>query len=54
MKAHSSKSYQALFGMLCQPELPQPHPQGFGVNFDNVLSAMMALFTVSTFEGWPA
>ncbi|KAH0510777.1 Voltage-dependent L-type calcium channel subunit alpha-1F [Microtus ochrogaster] len=23
-------------------------------NFDNVLSAMMALFTVSTFEGWPA
>ena len=31
MKAHSSKSYQALFGMLCQPELPQPHPQGFGV-----------------------
>uniref|UniRef100_A0A4W3H9V4 Voltage-dependent L-type calcium channel subunit alpha-1S-like n=1 Tax=Callorhinchus milii TaxID=7868 RepID=A0A4W3H9V4_CALMI len=22
-------------------------------NFDNVLSAMMALFTVSTFEGWP-
>uniref|UniRef100_A0A8C6W4Q7 Voltage-dependent L-type calcium channel subunit alpha n=1 Tax=Nannospalax galili TaxID=1026970 RepID=A0A8C6W4Q7_NANGA len=23
-------------------------------SFDNVLSAMMALFTVSTFEGWPA
>ncbi|XP_042195344.1 voltage-dependent L-type calcium channel subunit alpha-1D [Callorhinchus milii] len=23
-------------------------------NFDNVLNAMMALFTVSTFEGWPA
>ncbi|XP_043563996.1 voltage-dependent L-type calcium channel subunit alpha-1D-like isoform X4 [Chiloscyllium plagiosum] len=23
-------------------------------NFDNVLAAMMALFTVSTFEGWPA
>ncbi|XP_014842961.1 PREDICTED: voltage-dependent L-type calcium channel subunit alpha-1D-like isoform X1 [Poecilia mexicana] len=23
-------------------------------NFDNVLMAMMALFTVSTFEGWPA
>ncbi|XP_069604346.1 voltage-dependent L-type calcium channel subunit alpha-1F [Ranitomeya imitator] len=23
-------------------------------NFDNVLSGMMALFTVSTFEGWPA
>ncbi|XP_041417801.1 voltage-dependent L-type calcium channel subunit alpha-1D isoform X2 [Xenopus laevis] len=23
-------------------------------NFDNVLSAMMALFTVSTFEGWPS
>ncbi|MGH0140668.1 UNVERIFIED_CONTAM: hypothetical protein FKN15_037776 [Acipenser sinensis] len=23
-------------------------------NFDNVLTAMMALFTVSTFEGWPA
>lgn len=22
-------------------------------NFDNVLMAMMALFTVSTFEGWP-
>ncbi|XP_037368962.1 voltage-dependent L-type calcium channel subunit alpha-1F isoform X2 [Talpa occidentalis] len=22
-------------------------------NFDNVLSAMMALFTISTFEGWP-
>ncbi|TNN85518.1 Voltage-dependent L-type calcium channel subunit alpha-1D [Liparis tanakae] len=23
-------------------------------NFDNVLKAMMALFTVSTFEGWPS
>ena len=23
-------------------------------NFDNVLMGMMALFTVSTFEGWPA
>lgn len=23
-------------------------------NFDNVLAGMMALFTVSTFEGWPA
>lgn len=22
-------------------------------DFDNVLTAMMALFTVSTFEGWP-
>lgn len=22
-------------------------------HFDNVLSAMMSLFTVSTFEGWP-
>jgi len=22
-------------------------------NFDNVLQAMMALFTVMTFEGWP-
>lgn len=22
-------------------------------DFDNVLAAMMALFTVSTFEGWP-
>lgn len=23
-------------------------------NFDNVLMGMLALFTVSTFEGWPA
>ena len=22
-------------------------------NFDNVLNGMLALFTVSTFEGWP-
>ncbi|XP_072576858.1 voltage-dependent L-type calcium channel subunit alpha-1D isoform X7 [Vulpes vulpes] len=28
--------------------------QNSDFNFDNVLSAMMALFTVSTFEGWPA
>ncbi|XP_036074488.1 voltage-dependent L-type calcium channel subunit alpha-1D isoform X5 [Rousettus aegyptiacus] len=27
--------------------------QNSDFNFDNVLSAMMALFTVSTFEGWP-
>ena len=28
--------------------------QNSDFNFDNILSAMMALFTVSTFEGWPA
>ncbi|XP_062825988.1 voltage-dependent L-type calcium channel subunit alpha-1D isoform X8 [Anolis carolinensis] len=28
--------------------------QNSDFNFDNVLTAMMALFTVSTFEGWPA
>ncbi|XP_034721109.1 voltage-dependent L-type calcium channel subunit alpha-1D-like, partial [Etheostoma cragini] len=28
--------------------------QNSDFNFDNVLSGMMALFTVSTFEGWPA
>ncbi|XP_048347351.1 voltage-dependent L-type calcium channel subunit alpha-1D isoform X4 [Sphaerodactylus townsendi] len=28
--------------------------QNSDFNFDNVLAAMMALFTVSTFEGWPA
>ncbi|XP_038596704.1 voltage-dependent L-type calcium channel subunit alpha-1D [Tachyglossus aculeatus] len=28
--------------------------QNSDFNFDNVLSAMMALFTVSTFEGWPS
>ena len=22
-------------------------------NFDNILNGMLALFTVSTFEGWP-
>lgn len=28
--------------------------QNSDFNFDNVLMGMMALFTVSTFEGWPA
>lgn len=27
--------------------------QNSDFNFDNVLNGMLALFTVSTFEGWP-
>ncbi|KAM4610826.1 voltage-dependent L-type calcium channel subunit alpha-1D [Polymixia lowei] len=35
------------------PMVRERHWNNSDFNFDNVLMAMMALFTVSTFEGWP-
>ncbi|XP_075690009.1 voltage-dependent L-type calcium channel subunit alpha-1D isoform X8 [Rhinoderma darwinii] len=41
-------------GDVNSPSIRERHWFNSDFNFDNVLSAMMALFTVSTFEGWPA
>ncbi|CAJ0938273.1 unnamed protein product [Ranitomeya imitator] len=41
-------------GDVNSPAIRERHWHNSDFNFDNVLSAMMALFTVSTFEGWPA
>ncbi|XP_062842400.1 calcium channel, voltage-dependent, L type, alpha 1D subunit, a isoform X2 [Trichomycterus rosablanca] len=41
-------------GDMNQPVIQKRHWHNSDFNFDNVLMAMMALFTVSTFEGWPA
>ncbi|XP_040264212.1 voltage-dependent L-type calcium channel subunit alpha-1D isoform X7 [Bufo bufo] len=41
-------------GDVNSPSIRERHWNNSEFNFDNVLSAMMALFTVSTFEGWPA
>ncbi|KAJ8360972.1 hypothetical protein SKAU_G00174970 [Synaphobranchus kaupii] len=41
-------------GDVNQPAVRQRLWHNSEFNFDNVLMAMMALFTVSTFEGWPA
>uniref|UniRef100_A0A672G1F1 Voltage-dependent L-type calcium channel subunit alpha n=1 Tax=Salarias fasciatus TaxID=181472 RepID=A0A672G1F1_SALFA len=41
-------------GDVNQPTLHKRLWHNSDFNFDNVLMAMMALFTVSTFEGWPA
>uniref|UniRef100_A0A8C1QGU8 Voltage-dependent L-type calcium channel subunit alpha n=1 Tax=Cyprinus carpio TaxID=7962 RepID=A0A8C1QGU8_CYPCA len=41
-------------GDVNQPFIQKRHWHNSDFNFDNVLMAMMALFTVSTFEGWPA
>ncbi|KAL2091596.1 hypothetical protein ACEWY4_013859 [Coilia grayii] len=41
-------------GDVNQPTIEKRHWHNSDFNFDNVLMAMMALFTVSTFEGWPA
>ncbi|KAJ8258333.1 hypothetical protein COCON_G00173450 [Conger conger] len=41
-------------GDVNQPVVRQRQWHNSEFNFDNVLMAMMALFTVSTFEGWPA
>uniref|UniRef100_A0AAR2LPU7 Voltage-dependent L-type calcium channel subunit alpha n=1 Tax=Pygocentrus nattereri TaxID=42514 RepID=A0AAR2LPU7_PYGNA len=41
-------------GDVNQPTIQKRHWHNSEFNFDNVLMAMMALFTVSTFEGWPA
>uniref|UniRef100_A0A672LFL8 Voltage-dependent L-type calcium channel subunit alpha n=1 Tax=Sinocyclocheilus grahami TaxID=75366 RepID=A0A672LFL8_SINGR len=45
-----------IYGMgdVNQPIIQKRHWHNSDFNFDNVLMAMMALFTVSTFEGWPA
>ncbi|XP_069499722.1 voltage-dependent L-type calcium channel subunit alpha-1D isoform X1 [Ambystoma mexicanum] len=41
-------------GDINHPSLKERMWRNSDFNFDHVLSAMMALFTVSTFEGWPA
>ncbi|XP_056158125.1 calcium channel, voltage-dependent, L type, alpha 1D subunit, a [Lampris incognitus] len=41
-------------GDVNQPTIHKRQWHNSEFNFDNVLMAMMALFTVSTFEGWPA
>ncbi|XP_056104506.1 calcium channel, voltage-dependent, L type, alpha 1D subunit, a isoform X15 [Rhinichthys klamathensis goyatoka] len=41
-------------GDVNQPIIQKRHWHNSDYNFDNVLMAMMALFTVSTFEGWPS
>ncbi|XP_063796884.1 voltage-dependent L-type calcium channel subunit alpha-1D isoform X6 [Pseudophryne corroboree] len=41
-------------GDVNSPAIRERHWHNSDFNFDNVLSAMMALFTVSTFEGWPS
>ncbi|XP_031800961.1 voltage-dependent L-type calcium channel subunit alpha-1F [Sarcophilus harrisii] len=41
-------------GDVAHPAMKERVWQNSDFNFDNVLSAMMALFTVSTFEGWPS
>uniref|UniRef100_A0A672MX75 Voltage-dependent L-type calcium channel subunit alpha n=1 Tax=Sinocyclocheilus grahami TaxID=75366 RepID=A0A672MX75_SINGR len=41
-------------GEMALPQMRERIWYNSDFNFDNVLMAMMALFTVSTFEGWPA
>ncbi|XP_032822459.1 voltage-dependent L-type calcium channel subunit alpha-1D isoform X4 [Petromyzon marinus] len=41
-------------GDVNQPMIRERNWHNNDFNFDNVLTGMMALFTVSTFEGWPA
>ncbi|CAH2313142.1 voltage-dependent L-type calcium channel subunit alpha-1D isoform X12 [Pelobates cultripes] len=41
-------------GDVNSPSIKERHWHNSDFNFDNVLNAMMALFTVSTFEGWPS
>ncbi|XP_048028206.1 calcium channel, voltage-dependent, L type, alpha 1D subunit, a isoform X12 [Megalobrama amblycephala] len=41
-------------GDMNQPIIQKRYWHNSDFNFDNVLMAMMALFTVSTFEGWPS
>ncbi|XP_026130790.1 voltage-dependent L-type calcium channel subunit alpha-1D isoform X4 [Carassius auratus] len=41
-------------GDVNQPIIQKRYWHNSDFNFDNVLMAMMALFTVSTFEGWPS
>uniref|UniRef100_A0A8C5R4W6 Voltage-dependent L-type calcium channel subunit alpha n=1 Tax=Leptobrachium leishanense TaxID=445787 RepID=A0A8C5R4W6_9ANUR len=41
-------------GDVNSPSIRERHWHNSDFNFDNVLNAMMALFTVSTFEGWPS
>lgn len=40
-------------GDVGKPERAQREWNNSDFNFDNVLQGMMALFAVSTFEGWP-
>ncbi|XP_072311304.1 voltage-dependent L-type calcium channel subunit alpha-1C [Eucyclogobius newberryi] len=40
-------------GDVGKPERSQRHWENSDFNFDDVLQGMMALFAVSTFEGWP-
>lgn len=38
---------------LSKPKVELREWKNYDFNFDNVLNAMMALFVVMTFEGWP-
>lgn len=40
-------------GDVSKPELHEREWKVYKFNFDNVAKAMLTLFTVSTFEGWP-
>lgn len=53
---HSNRGIFIVYkdGDMDSPMVRERQWQNSDFNFDNVLTAMMALFTVSTFEGWPA
>ncbi|XP_005988501.1 voltage-dependent L-type calcium channel subunit alpha-1S [Latimeria chalumnae] len=55
MTEEECKGYYVMYkeGDVHQLELRERKWVNSDFNFDSVLSAMMALFTVSTFEGWP-
>lgn len=40
-------------GILDNPEVDDRKWEKFRFHFDDVAKAMLTLFTVSTFEGWP-
>lgn len=40
-------------GALHEMELRKREWTNSDLNFDNILNGMLALFTISTFEGWP-
>ncbi|XP_010765245.1 voltage-dependent L-type calcium channel subunit alpha-1S-like, partial [Notothenia coriiceps] len=40
-------------GALHEMEVHERQWTNSGLNFDNILNGMLALFTISTFEGWP-
>ncbi|XP_062921741.1 calcium channel, voltage-dependent, L type, alpha 1S subunit, a isoform X1 [Mobula hypostoma] len=53
MTAEECKGHFIVYGDSGQITVQERMWVNSDFNFDNVLSAMLALFTVSTFEGWP-